>query len=138
MWGSEKQKKADIGRFSGKTTIIAQDAEVIGDLRFVGAVQVDGLELAVADGQAGGARLEGRNQRRHGAPVGRRPDRQLLGRGAPRASHDCQAGQKQREKAREGVRSWYLHAPPRSDEGAGAGRMVRASARPAARTRRKA
>ena len=25
MWGSEKQKKADIGRFSGKTTIIARD-----------------------------------------------------------------------------------------------------------------
>lgn len=51
MWGSEKQKKADIGRFSGKTTIIAQDAEVIGDLRFVGAVQVDGRVVGNIEGR---------------------------------------------------------------------------------------
>ncbi|HCA23097.1 MAG TPA: hypothetical protein DEP32_02935 [Pseudomonas sp.] len=57
MWGSEKQKKADIGRFSGKTTIIAQDAEVIGDLRFVGAVQVDGRVVGNIEAQDGLVRI---------------------------------------------------------------------------------
>ncbi|BBP81007.1 hypothetical protein PHLH8_06490 [Pseudomonas sp. Pc102] len=38
-----KQKpKADLQRFSGKTSIIAIGAELEGDLRFQGAVQVDG------------------------------------------------------------------------------------------------
>jgi len=57
MWGSEKQKKADIGRFSGKPTIIAQDAEVIGDLRFVGAVQVDGRVVGNIEAQDGLVRI---------------------------------------------------------------------------------
>lgn len=42
MWGAEKHKKADISQFSGKTTIIAQDAEIRGDMSFNGAVQIDG------------------------------------------------------------------------------------------------
>ncbi|WVM90688.1 polymer-forming cytoskeletal protein [Halopseudomonas pachastrellae] len=57
MWGSEKQKKADIGGFSGKTTIIAQDAELIGDLRFVGAVQVDGRVVGNIEAQDGLVRI---------------------------------------------------------------------------------
>lgn len=42
MFGHEKHKRADIGQFSGKTTIIAQEAELRGDVRFTGALQVDG------------------------------------------------------------------------------------------------
>ncbi len=42
MWGADKHKKADISQFGGKTTIIAQDTEVRGDIHFNGAVQVDG------------------------------------------------------------------------------------------------
>jgi cytoskeletal protein CcmA (bactofilin family) len=42
MWGADKHRKADISEFSGKTTIIAQETEVRGDLHFNGAVQVDG------------------------------------------------------------------------------------------------
>lgn len=42
MFGGEKSKKLAIGRFGGKTTIIAQDAEFTGDLCFTGALQVDG------------------------------------------------------------------------------------------------
>lgn len=42
MFGNEKHKRADIGQFSGKTTIIAQEAELRGDVRFTGALQVDG------------------------------------------------------------------------------------------------
>lgn len=42
MFGNDKHKRADIGQFSGKTTIIAQEAELRGDVRFSGALQVDG------------------------------------------------------------------------------------------------
>ena len=45
MWGADKHKKADISQFGGKTTIIAQEAEITGDLRFSGAVQIDGRVL---------------------------------------------------------------------------------------------
>ncbi|MEH6565743.1 MAG: polymer-forming cytoskeletal protein [Halopseudomonas sp.] len=42
MWGANKHKKADISQFGGKTTIIAQEAEITGNMRFSGAVQIDG------------------------------------------------------------------------------------------------
>ena len=41
MWSKDKSK-ADLQRFSGKTSLIAVGAELQGDLRFQGAVQVDG------------------------------------------------------------------------------------------------
>ena len=41
MWNKAKPK-ADIQKFSGRTSVIAAGAELIGDMRFQGAVQVDG------------------------------------------------------------------------------------------------
>jgi cytoskeletal protein CcmA (bactofilin family) len=41
MWNKDKSK-ADLQRFSGKTSLIAVGAELQGNLRFQGAVQVDG------------------------------------------------------------------------------------------------
>ena len=41
MWKKEKPKP-DLQRFSGKTSLIAVGAELVGDMRFQGAVQVDG------------------------------------------------------------------------------------------------
>jgi cytoskeletal protein CcmA (bactofilin family) len=41
MWNKEKPK-ADLQRFNGKTSLIAAGAELVGDMRFQGAVQVDG------------------------------------------------------------------------------------------------
>jgi len=41
MW-SKGKTKPDLQRFSGKTSLIAAGAELIGDMRFQGAVQVDG------------------------------------------------------------------------------------------------
>ncbi len=41
MWKKGKPK-ADLQRFSGKTSVIAAGAELVGELRFQGAVQVDG------------------------------------------------------------------------------------------------
>ena len=41
MWNKTKPK-ADIQKFSGRTSVIAAGAELIGDMRFQGAVQVDG------------------------------------------------------------------------------------------------
>lgn len=41
MWSKEKSK-TDLQRFTGKTSLIAAGAEFSGDLRFQGAVQVDG------------------------------------------------------------------------------------------------
>lgn len=41
MWNKDKPKP-DLQRFSGKTSLIAAGAEMAGDLRFQGAVQVDG------------------------------------------------------------------------------------------------
>lgn len=41
MWKKEKPKP-DLQSFSGKTSLIAVGAELVGDMRFQGAVQVDG------------------------------------------------------------------------------------------------
>lgn len=41
MWSKDKTKP-DLQRFSGKTSLIAAGAELAGDMRFQGAVQVDG------------------------------------------------------------------------------------------------
>ncbi|MHA6495479.1 bactofilin family protein [Pseudomonas borbori] len=41
MWNKDKSK-TDLQRFSGKTSLIAAGAELSGNLRFQGAVQVDG------------------------------------------------------------------------------------------------
>lgn len=41
MWTKDK-KRPDAQRFAGKTSLIAVGAELHGDLRFEGAVQVDG------------------------------------------------------------------------------------------------
>ncbi|WPC04652.1 bactofilin family protein [Pseudomonas sp. MBLB4123] len=41
MWSKDKSK-TDLQRFSGKTSLIATGAELCGDLRFQGAVQIDG------------------------------------------------------------------------------------------------
>ncbi|MGX5217906.1 MULTISPECIES: bactofilin family protein [Pseudomonas] len=41
MWNKEKSKP-DLQRFSGKTSLIAAGAALSGDLKFLGAVQVDG------------------------------------------------------------------------------------------------
>ncbi len=41
MWSKDKAKP-DLQRFSGKTSLIAAGAELVGDMRFQGAVQVDG------------------------------------------------------------------------------------------------
>lgn len=57
MWGSDKHKKADISQFSGKTTIIAQDAEIRGNLRFNGALQVDGRVIGNIDAEQGLVRV---------------------------------------------------------------------------------
>lgn len=57
MFGSDKHKKVDIGQFGGKTTIIAQDAEFTGDLRFTGALQVDGRILGNVEAVQGLVRI---------------------------------------------------------------------------------
>lgn len=41
MWNKNKPK-ADIQRYSGKMSLIAADAELVGEVRFEGAVQIDG------------------------------------------------------------------------------------------------
>ncbi|MAB99548.1 MAG: hypothetical protein CMK71_16020, partial [Pseudomonadaceae bacterium] len=41
MWNKEK-KKVDVQRFTGKTSLIAAGASLSGEMRFMGAVQVDG------------------------------------------------------------------------------------------------
>lgn len=41
MWNKDKNK-VDLQRFSGKTSLVAVGAELQGNLRFQGAVQVDG------------------------------------------------------------------------------------------------
>lgn len=57
MWGADKHKKADISQFGGKTTIIAQEAEITGDLRFSGAVQIDGRVLGNIQAEEGLVRV---------------------------------------------------------------------------------
>lgn len=41
MWNKDKAKP-NLQRFSGKTSLIAAGAELLGDMRFQGAVQIDG------------------------------------------------------------------------------------------------
>lgn len=57
MWGADKHKKMDIGKFGGKTTIIAQDAEIKGDILFSGVLQVDGRIVGNIDAEQGVARI---------------------------------------------------------------------------------
>ena len=57
MWGSDKRKKADIGQFSGKTTIIAQQAQIRGDMRFDGALQIDGRVIGSIEAEEGLVRI---------------------------------------------------------------------------------
>ncbi|MEH6494036.1 bactofilin family protein [Halopseudomonas sp.] len=57
MWGSDKHKKADISQFNGKTTIIAQDAQITGDMRFTGALQVDGRVIGNIEADEGLVRV---------------------------------------------------------------------------------
>ncbi|GAA6133170.1 bactofilin family protein [Halopseudomonas sabulinigri] len=57
MWGSDKHKKADISQFGGKTTIIAQDAQITGDMRFTGAVQIDGRVIGNIEADEGLVRV---------------------------------------------------------------------------------
>lgn len=42
MWKKAKGGSESLQRFSGKTSVIASGAELLGDLHFEGAVQVDG------------------------------------------------------------------------------------------------
>lgn len=57
MWGADKHKKMDIGKFGGKTTIIAQDAEIRGDVSFSGVLQVDGRIVGNIDAEQGVVRI---------------------------------------------------------------------------------
>ncbi|PKM28690.1 MAG: hypothetical protein CVV07_13615 [Gammaproteobacteria bacterium HGW-Gammaproteobacteria-11] len=57
MFGADKHKKIEIGQFGGKTTIIAQDAELRGDLRFTGALQVDGRVIGNIEAEQGLVRI---------------------------------------------------------------------------------
>ncbi|WP_022962960.1 bactofilin family protein [Halopseudomonas pelagia] len=57
MFGADRNKKLDIGRFGGKTTIIAQDAEFKGDLFFSGALQVDGRVIGNVEATGGLVRI---------------------------------------------------------------------------------
>lgn len=57
MFGNDKHKRADIGQFSGKTTIVAQDAELRGDVRFSGALQVDGRIIGNVEAEQGLVRV---------------------------------------------------------------------------------
>ena len=57
MFGADKHKKIEIGQFGGKTTIIAQDAEFRGDLKFTGALQVDGRVIGNIEAEQGLVRI---------------------------------------------------------------------------------
>jgi cytoskeletal protein CcmA (bactofilin family) len=57
MWGADKHKKMDIGKFGGKTTIVAQDAEINGDISFSGVLQVDGRIIGNIDADQGLVRV---------------------------------------------------------------------------------
>ena len=50
MWNKDKAR-TDVQRFAGKTSLIAVGAELHGDLRFQGAVQVDGQGCRQPGGQ---------------------------------------------------------------------------------------
>ncbi len=57
MWGADKHKKMNIGKFSGTTTIVAQDAEINGDISFSGVLQVDGRIVGNIDADQGLVRI---------------------------------------------------------------------------------
>lgn len=57
MWGADKHKKMDIGKIGGKTTIVAQDAEINGDINFSGILQVDGRITGNIDAEQGLVRV---------------------------------------------------------------------------------
>ena len=57
MWGADKHKKMDIGKFGGKTTIVAQDAEIQGNINFTGVLQVDGRIIGNIDAEQGLVRI---------------------------------------------------------------------------------
>lgn len=62
MWKNEKHKKMDISQFSGKTTVIAQDTVVRGDIRFQGAVQIDGRVIGSIEAEQGLVRVSEHGQ----------------------------------------------------------------------------
>lgn len=49
----DRRKNTTISQYAGKTTVIAGDMEVRGDLRFSGAVQVDGRVIGNIDADEG-------------------------------------------------------------------------------------
>ncbi|PRB79359.1 polymer-forming cytoskeletal protein [Pseudomonas sp. MYb185] len=49
----DRGKKTTIGQHAGKTTVIAGEAELRGNLRFSGAVQVDGRVIGNIDADEG-------------------------------------------------------------------------------------
>lgn len=49
----DRRKNQTVDQYPGKTTIIARDAELRGDLRFTGAVQVDGRVIGNMDTSEG-------------------------------------------------------------------------------------
>jgi cytoskeletal protein CcmA (bactofilin family) len=57
MWGADKHKKMDIGKLGGKTTIVAQDAEIRGNINFTGVLQVDGVIIGNIDADQGLVRI---------------------------------------------------------------------------------
>ncbi|GGD12545.1 bactofilin family protein [Halopseudomonas salina] len=57
MWGADKHKKMDIGKFGGKTTIVAQEAEINGDISFSGILQVDGRIIGNINAEQGLVRV---------------------------------------------------------------------------------
>lgn len=62
MWKTGKLKKMDISQFGGKTTVIAQDAVVRGDIRFQGALQIDGRVIGSIEAEQGLVRVSEHGQ----------------------------------------------------------------------------
>lgn len=52
MW-KDRRKNQTISQYPGKTTLIAGDAELRGDIRLAGAVQVDGRVIGNIDADEG-------------------------------------------------------------------------------------
>lgn len=57
MWGKDKTKKIDFDRHAGKTTMIAQGTEIIGDVRFEGGLLVEGAIKGNVYAEAGSEAL---------------------------------------------------------------------------------
>lgn len=62
MWKTGKLKKMDISQFGSKTTVIAQDAVVRGDIRFQGALQIDGRVIGSIEAEQGLVRVSEHGQ----------------------------------------------------------------------------